>query len=657
MEKERKTNIREYKGIWAKIVRLIAITMSLYHLYYGIYPVIPAHILRPTHLMFSMVLIFLLYPSRKKLTKVEDKPQPSMVDLVCVSLAVVMGVYIILNYEDIAWRQGALNFQDVLFACIAVILVLEVTRRIAGLPLMIVAFFALFYCYFGLFFPGLLRHAGFSTERIMGQMYTTLEGIYGMPLGVMASIVFLFILFGAFLEKSGAGEFFVNLALGLFGRMRGGPAQAAVLSSLFMGTISGSATANVVTTGSITIPLMKKTKYKPHEAAAIETAASTAGVLTPPVMGSGAFVMSSWTGIPYSFIIKVAFLPAMLYYASVAFYVYLTASKSKEITSLLPKEVPNFKQTLKEGWHLFIPLVLLIYVILIGYSPTTAATLSILCLLPVSMLNKKTRMSVKDLLDALEMGAYRSLLVTSAMACAGIVICSLGITGLGIKFSSLLLSFAGGVTWVLILFVGIASTFLGMCLPITASYIVLASVAASALQIAGIPLIAAHMIIIWFSQSASTTPPVCVTAYAAAGVAGSDPMKTGFTAFKVAKMLYILPFLFAFTPFITGNRGEIIITFVFSLIGMFAITACLERYLFRKCSLLETFCLGLSSVLLFVPFLSARVIGLLIFLIIFLFQKKIFYYPGGRRAKLEGKKSARACPRGFSLYLRNLFSK
>jgi len=376
---------------------------------------------------------------------------------------------------------------------------------------------------------------------------------------------------------------------------------------MLMGSICGSATANVVGTGSFTIPLMKKIGYRPHEAASVETAASLGGIMTPPIMGSCAFLMAEWTGVSYIKIIAIAFLPAFLYYISVSSSVYIMACKLN-LKEVPPEEIPSLKQVLKDS-YLLAPIVVIIVALMMGYSPMHAGIWAIVSCILVSYVRKHTWMTPKKILCALEMGARSAILVSAAMACAGIIMGAIGLSGIGLKFSSIILSASGGNVFFAIVLCAIASLFLGMELPVTASYVVLAIIAVPALLKLGIPLLASHMIILWFSQSAAVTPPVCCTAYAAAGVANANPFKTGLTAWRLAKGLYILPFLFAYTPLITGSTGEKLITTFFAIIGLICLTFALERYLFHKLSILESILFAITGFFFFFPGMTYHILG------------------------------------------------
>jgi TRAP transporter 4TM/12TM fusion protein len=453
------------------------------------------------------------------------------------------------------------------------------------------------------------------------RMYLTDEGIFGLVCTVSSTYVVLFILFGAFLLKSGAGDFIIKLAQAVAGHRVGGPAKIAVVASGFMGSISGSAVANAVATGSFTIPLMKKVGYRPHFAGAVEAAASTGGQIMPPIMGAGAFIMAQWTGISYIKIIAVAAIPAIMYFASVAFFVHIEALKYG-ILPMPKKSLPKLGEVLREGIHFTIPVIILMVLLIKGFTPTYAACIGIGSIIVVSWFRRETRMGIRDILDALYIGSRNTISTASILICTGIIIGVVAITGVAITFSGVVMDLSGGILFWAIILVMLASLVLGMGLPVTASYIMLAVLAGPALTQMGVSLLAAHMIIFWYSQDANVTPPVCLAAFSAAGVAGSKPMQTGFTSWKLAKGLYIIPFLFAYTPLLfEGPVMEVGIIAVTGLIGLFGFTVFWEGYLLRGLNIGERAIVLLGTVLIFWPDHLYKVAGFVIILVIYLLQR------------------------------------
>lgn len=431
-------------------------------------------------------------------------------------------------------------------------------------------------------------------------MYFTDEGLFGMIASVSSTYVFMFILFAAFLLKSGAGDFIVKLAQNITHKITGGPGLVAVFSSGLMGTISGSAIANTVSTGSITIPVMKKSGYSSRFSAAVEAASSTGGQLMPPIMGAGAFIMAQFTQISYLTIISVAFLPAFLYFASISFFVYIEAKKLDLKPIRETERIPT-SSLLKEGIHFLIPIGVLIFMLVYGFTPTYSAGAGIVAVILSSWLTNKNRMKAKDIIDALELGTRNMISTGVLLIAVGIIIGILNMTGISITFSQLVVQWSGSNLLLAILLTTLASLLLGMGLPVTAAYIMIAILVVPAFKLMGVSLLAAHMIIFWLSQDSNVTPPVCLATFAAASISGSHPMKTGFTSWKLAKGLYIMPLLFAYTNLIDGTWSERIFITVFALMGFFSFTIVTEGFWFRSLSNLLRFITFLSTVGLFWP--------------------------------------------------------
>jgi TRAP transporter 4TM/12TM fusion protein len=434
--------------------------------------------------------------------------------------------------------------------------------------------------------------------------------------------VVLFVLFGAFLQKTGGGDFFVELAYALTGRMRGGPAKTAVVASAFMGSISGSPTANVVTTGSFTIPMMKKIGYPPHAAGGVEVAASVGGVLLPPVMGSAAFLIVGLTGIPYTDIIRASIIPSILYFISVFASVHFMACRLDLVG--IRQEGDYWENLFKIVWrgiHYLVPLAFLVVILLIGYSPTYSAFGAIICLLIVSSLRKSSRMSIRDFLEALELGARNSLTVSAACACVGIIVGVVITTGVGLKFSSIIVSASGGNLIFAVILVILASLLLGIELPISASYLVVAILAAPALKQLGIPLLVAHLVVLWVSIDAAVTPPVCITSYIAAGIAQADPFKTAIYAWKTAKGLYLIPFLMIFTPItLNGAVSDIVMATISGILGLVSFTAAWEGWFLVRTRQLERVLLVVVTAFSLHGGLLTDLVGIILFIAIFLVQ-------------------------------------
>jgi TRAP transporter 4TM/12TM fusion protein len=610
--------VRALPGAWQTTTYIIAVIMSLFHIWVNTFGVMPGIYRNAVHLGFVLILVFFLYPMSKK------HPQRYLsLDVILSFLAALVAIYILVFEEELHLERASVPIlRDYLFAALALILLIYGTYRAVGWFIPALSILFVFYALFlGNMIPGTFHYRGVALTRLLYRMYLTDEGIFGLVCTVSSTYVILFILFGAFLLKSGAGDFIIRLAQSVAGHRVGGPAKIAVVASGFMGSVSGSAVANTVATGSFTIPLMKKVGYKSHFAGAVEAAASTGGQLMPPIMGAGAFIMAQWTGISYLKIIAVATIPAIMYFASVAFFVHVEALKQGIIPT--PKDtLPRLGDVLKEGIHFTIPVIILVVLLVRGYTPTYAACIGIGSVIVVSWFKKDTRMGIKDVLDALYMGARNTLSTAAILICVGIIIGVVAITGVAITFSGVVMDLSGGILFLAIILVMLASLVLGMGLPVTASYIMLAVLAGPALTQMGVSLLAAHMIIFWYSQDANVTPPVCLAAFSAAGVAGSKPMQTGFTSWKLAKGLYIIPFLFAYTPLLfEGPVIEVIITAVSGLIGLFGFTVFWEGYLLRDLNIAERLIIGLGTVFLFWPDDRIKVLGLLVVAITYIFQR------------------------------------
>jgi len=645
------------------LVALIALLMVSFQIYTAGYAPMMAIYQRSIHLTFILVILFLTVPVSKR--------WPSWlrwtVDLTLVAASLAVGGYIYFNYNAIIDRFGWWEPSDIYMGIIAIFLVLEASRRAIGWPMTIIAAFFVFYAYAGPHMPGVLAHKGYGTERIVSQLYLTTEGIFGLPLGVASTFVFIFILFGALLEATGAGKFFIDLAYALAGRSRGGPAKTSVISSAFMGSLSGSAIANVVTTGAFTIPLMKKLGYKPEEAAGVEAAASTGGQIMPPIMGAGAFLIAEYTKTPYLTIVKLSIVPAILYFLTVYHFVDMIAAKNN-MKGLPAEELPSPRSVMAEGWHYLIPLFILVYYLFKGVSAMKVGFIGVLSIVLATNLRPKggdrlgrmlhvlyhlaamgyllyigfqpsrgfalwqfylvigmtlastfspySSLSIWGLAQGMIDGAKAAIPVSVATAAAGIVVGVVGLTGVGLKFSHLTVSASGGHLLLALLLVAMTSVILGMGLPVTASYIVLVVLAGPALHDLGVPLLTAHLVVFWYSQLSNVTPPVALAAYAAAGLAGTDAMRAGFRALEFAKGLYLIPLLMVYAPGImfVGTPTQIAIDMVRAVLGLWSFASALEGYAFVTATWYERVLLALAGVAFFWPSLTFNIVGLALWL-------------------------------------------
>ncbi len=587
---------RKLKGPVAKIATGIAVFGALIQLYIAGFASVSELALRSIHWTYITVLIFLLYPATKK----SSKDKVPIYDLILATLAVVIGLYIFFCWKAIAERMGFTIPREVVLGTLAILVVLEACRRVVGNALAILAGIFLAYGFAGPYLPMAIAHRGYGLDAIVRTLYISTDGIFGMPIAISASYVVLFILFGSLLQECGGGKFFTDIAFGLVGKSVGGPAKAAVVSSSLMGMLSGAAVANVVTTGTFTIPLMKKSGYPSHLAGAIEAVASTGGQFVPPVMGAAAFMIAEVVGVPYGRIALAAIIPSVLYYI----YLYLSVdleAKKAGLKGINKEDIPSVKAAFRESGHLMIPLVALVYMIIKGYSPGRSIFLSILMILIVSSLKKSSRMSLKDIIRALESGIHNATPVAAACAAAGIITGMISVTGIGLRFSSILISLSGNSVMMMLILTMIASLILGMGLPTSAAYVILAVITGPALITLGVEPISAHFFIFFFGCISTITPPVALSAYAGAGIAGADPMKTGFTAFRLGLVGYIVPFLGVFSPAILliGKPYQVALFAILSLIAIVALTYAMVGYRNGKLKLIYRllFVLGAALVL------------------------------------------------------------
>jgi TRAP transporter 4TM/12TM fusion protein len=572
----------------ARAVYVLAVGLSLFQLYVCVGAVTP-QILRTVHVGAILALAFVL------------RGRHLWLDLALAVLAIAACLYFACFLEEIVDRQGDWVASDVVVGVVGVLLVLEACRRVIGWLMTAICAAFLLYAYFGPYLPLLVAHKGYSVERISTTLWLTTEGVFGVPIYVASTFVFVFVLFGAFLEVSGGGKFFIDLAYALTGRFAGGPAKTSVIASGFMGSVSGSAVANVVATGSFTIPMMKKVGYRPHVAGAIEAAASTGGQLMPPIMGAGAFLMAEFTSTSYLTIIKIAIVPALLYYLTLLAFVHFEAKK-RGLEGQPRERLPRLRAVLKEGLHFILPVAALVTALVMNVSPMMAGLVAVVSTWLASYLRRRSRMGVRKVLEGLERGARNAVMVSVACAAAGIIVGVVGLTGQGLNFSSLVLKLSLDVQLLAILLVALASLVLGMGLPVTASYIVLATLAGPALLEIGIPLLVTHMIVFWYSQDANVTPPVSLASFAGAGVAGAHPMRTAFVSWKLAKGIYIIPIVMAYRPLLgNGPAWEVALTVVTCAAGLLAFAAALDRYLFRRATWPETLLLAAAALGLFWP--------------------------------------------------------
>lgn len=616
---DRESDFRRYEGFIKWVVAIIAISFSLFQIYTGMRGSLDAHLQRAVHLSFAMALVFLLYPTRKSWSREHLHP----IDAILAIVAAALPLYIVVFYQDLVLRSGIPTLSDVIVGALGVLMVLEAARRVVGWPIVTIAVLFVAYALAGPYIPGAFAHRGVTIEQLSAHLYFTTEGIFGIPLGVSATFIFLFILFAAYLEKTGLGKFFIDLANAVAGWARGGPAKVAVLSSALMGTVSGSSVANVAGTGSLTIPMMKKLGYKPEFAGGVEAAASTGGQLMPPIMGAAAFLMAEFVGIPYISVVKAAVIPALLYFTGVMLVVHLEAKK-EGLEGIPRDQLPKVGKIIAERGHLAIPLIAVVYLLVAGYTPMRAALWAIALTILSAMLRASTRISFREVIQGLEEGARSALGVIIACATAGIIIGVVTKTGLGLKLGSVLIDLAGGFLLPTLFFTMITSLLLGMGVPTTANYVITSTIAAPIILQLGVPALAAHMFAFYFGIIADVTPPVALAAFAGAGIARSNPLMTGVNAFKLAIAAFIIPYVFVMSPsllMIDTTIPQVLTIVATSLLGMIGIAASVTGYFINKGKWYDRILFFAGGLMMIDPNLMTDFIGLSVMIVAFIIQK------------------------------------
>ncbi|HYC37828.1 MAG TPA: TRAP transporter permease [Usitatibacter sp.] len=587
-------------------VMLVAVAMSLYHMYVAAFGPPEALIFRGTHLLFALTLVFILYPLAP-----QRSPWWRLVDAAILAAGWAMVLHIFINYDYFINRIiyiDELTAWDKLYAVVSVLVILEGTRRVIGwaLPLTAIAF---------------LAYAIFATNVrmpvLMEQLYFSTEGIFGSTLGVSASYVMLFVLFGAFMEKSGTGQLFMDFAMSLTGHTAGGPGKVSIVSSSLFGTVSGSAVANVMVDGPITIPLMKRTGFRPAFAAAVESVASTGGQIMPPVMGAAAFVMAEFLAVPYAQVALWALVPAILYYVGLFYAVHFEA-KRYGLAGVPKDQLPKFSRVMYERGHLFAPILIVLVGLILGYSAPLCALAGALACLPVAMMRRLTRVDISwgSILGALVDGAKNTLAVAMACACAGIVIGVVTITGLGIVFTQFVIALSQNSLVLALILTAMAGIILGMGMPTTPAYIVMVSLLVPAIIKLGAVTPAAHMFAFYFAILSAITPPVALAVFAAAGLAKANMWEAGYEAVRLAAPVYIIPFMFVYEPALLTIGDPVLIgwRFVASCVGVMAFAAGLSGYLLRDCRMWERVVLVTAAILLIKPGVMTDIIGFLLLL-------------------------------------------
>ena len=573
-EYDRESNTRHYKGVPKRIARYILAAFSIFIFYMNLISVWPEQIRRASFVGLIIFTAFMLYPMRKKAAKkVNFVP---WYDIVLGIIGVACFFYYVINFEAISLKATRITTLDVAVAVAGILIIAEVCRRVVGFPILIVAGAFIVYAF----------SAGYSLTRISYTLFYTLDGVLGTPIGVCSTFIVLFIILGSFLEKTNIGTFFIDLANSIAGKASGGPAKVAVIASALEGMYSGSSVANTVGSGSVTIPIMKKTGYNKDFAGAVEAAASTGGQIMPPIMGAAAFLMAEMTQLPYATIAVAAIFPAVLYFTGIFLMVHFEAKKLG--LKGLPKEtIPNFFKLFIRKGYLLIPIVILVGTMSSGFTASRAACLAILAAIIVSMFSKETRLTPKTFVDALENGAKNTIGVAAACAIAGIIVGIVALSGIGLKLADGMLALSGGIDIIALGLTMIACIILGMGVPTTANYVIMSTITAPIILklIPGTPVLAAHMFVFYFGIVADITPPVALAAYAGAAISGGNPLKTGVIATRLAIAAFIIPYIFVLNPsmlLLDSHILDVVQIIITSLIGMFAISGGMEGFMKKK---------------------------------------------------------------------------
>jgi TRAP transporter 4TM/12TM fusion protein len=572
---------RQLSGLPGYFIAILLFCMSAFHLYTaGGFLVLPLILQRTIHLMFAISAVFILYPATQK----GDKRRTPWYDWALAICGVLVVLYVAVYHREIALRGAFPHDYEILLGLAAIILIMEAARRVMGNVLPILALIFVLYCYFGWLVPGMFQIRGFSLGRIIQHMYLTTEGIFGVALGVSATFVIVFIIFGAFLSQSGGARFFNEIALALAGTASGGPAKVAVISSSLLGTITGSSIANVAATGTFTIPLMKKTGYPAHHAAAITAAASTGGQIMPPIMGAGAFVMAELLAVPYLRIAAAAMIPAILYYVAIFCNLHICARRDN-LKGLPKDQLPKTIDVIKKDGHLIVPIFVIVIVLLMRYTALMAGFSGVVSMFLCSLLRSHTRMGPKKIFNAMVEGARGALGVAVACAVVGLIVGTASLTALGLTLSASMLTLSGGHLLTTLILSMVICIILGMGLPTTAKYIIASTIIAPALTRLGVPHLAAHMFVFYFAIMADVTPPVCLAVFTGAGIAGAEPGRSAISATRITLASYLLPFIFVYSPMfllIDPEPLHLTVAVISAIFGIWTLAGSLEGWLERN---------------------------------------------------------------------------
>jgi TRAP transporter 4TM/12TM fusion protein len=573
------------RGPLGVVIAIVAIALAIFTLYMAFHVTLGPVKTRAAHLMVVIPLTFLLYPAFERLRG----RAPSLIDYALALAAALAFGWAVLSADRFEERYAyydPVELLDLILGVVAVVTIFEATRRTVGLTIVALNVIFIAYAITGPLWPGLLEHKGTSFTFLIEHLYMLSDGMFNFIMGIMATYLFTFLLFGSFLRASGGDRIFTDIAMALAGHRSGGPAKVAVISSALMGMLSGSTVSNVATTGALTIPLMKRTGFRDYEAGAIETTASVGGALTPPLMGAGVFIMAAFTGVPLVTILQYSVAPALLYFTSLYFYVHIKARK-RGLKGLPREELPRLAEVLRRGAHIFLPIFVLIGLLVLKYTPFYASSACVVVVAIVSMLRAETRLTLPKLAVALEAGTRVALTVAALSASAAIIYGVITVTGLLVKVSSIILAMASGELLIAIALIAIMSYVMGMGLPVTASYVLLAALGAPALNEFGVPILAAHMVIFWFSQDSTITPPICMTAFVAARIAGAPPMRTGWESVLLAKALYVMPFMFVYGNLLDASIAQVLFDVAVLLAAFALLPVAVEGYFMDRLSMIE----------------------------------------------------------------------
>jgi len=609
--------LSERYGTFNLLANILALAMCLFQLYTAFFGTFEAFYQRSIHVALAVTLVFLISPLKNRKFQFFDA-------LYILITLVTMG-YLIVNHDALIYERfcyiDPVSSIQIILGFLAIGVILEATRRVVGPQLPLVAMVFLVYAYLGPYLPGFLHHKGFSTGLLIDVEYLTTSGIFSSPIAISSTYLFLFIILGAVLVKTGFGDFLRDFAVAIAGRARGGPAKVAVIGSALMGSVSGSAVANVVTTGSVTIPLMQKIGLKPRFAAAVEAVASSGGQIMPPIMGAAAFLMAEFTGIPYITIMGYGVIPGLLYFAAVFFMVDIEAARNG-LSGLKKQEIPDLRQTMRKS-YLALPMILLVIILIKGYTPSLAGLIAIVTSLILGLIEKENRKDLIDYFSCLIVGCKDALPVILSCASAGIIVGVVGLTGIGASISSVVISVAGNSMFFALVLTMIAGIILGMGLPTAPMYVIMVALIVPSLIELGVPVHAAHMFVVYFAAITMITPPVALASFAAAGVARTNAMAVGWEGMRIGAVAYIIPFMFVYSPalLLQGTVSEIVIATITALVGTYALAIGLQGHFITKTSLIQRAMALAAAINLIFSGTYTDLVGILLLIALYLLQR------------------------------------